>query len=124
MARKVHFTLQGKGGVGKSYVSSILVQHHHASGQPCVAIDTDPVNATLQGYKGFATRRIELMDGNTLVERRFDDLIEEIVKADQVGLDVFVLEGGLTGARLAPRSRDRLSRSGLTSAHGLLLLVR
>lgn len=82
MAKTAHFTLQGKGGVGKSYVSSLLVQHHLASKQPCIAVDTDPVNATLHGYKAFNTRRIELMDGSTLVERRFDELIESIVTED------------------------------------------
>jgi hypothetical protein len=82
VARTAHFTLQGKGGVGKSYVSSLLVQYHRASQQPCIAVDTDPVNATLYGYSAFSTRRIELMDGSTLVERRFDELIEEIVTQD------------------------------------------
>jgi hypothetical protein len=90
MVRTAHFTLQGKGGVGKSYVSSLLIQHHHASKQPCIAIDTDPVNATLYGYKAFNTRRIELMDGSTLVERRFDELIEEIVTQDSN----FVVDNG------------------------------
>jgi hypothetical protein len=36
----------------------------------------------LYGYKAFDTRRIELMDGSTLVERRFDELIEDIVSQD------------------------------------------
>jgi hypothetical protein len=82
MYRKVHFTLQGKGGVGKSYVSSLNVQHHYKAKRPCIAVDTDPVNATLCGYKAFNARRIELMDGSTLVERRFDELMEEIVEND------------------------------------------
>ena len=90
MARTVHFVLQGKGGVGKSYVSSLLVQHHHASKQPVVAVDTDPVNATLCGYKAFNTRRLELMDGSTLVERRFDELMEAIVSEDSN----FVVDNG------------------------------
>ena len=51
---KVHITLQGKGGVGKSLVASLLAQHHLESGTPVVCIDTDPVNATLSGYRAFA----------------------------------------------------------------------
>lgn len=88
--RTVEFTLQGKGGVGKSLASSVRVQHLLASKRPCAAVDTDPVNATLYGYKAFETRRIELMDGNNLVERRFDKLIEDIVTEDSN----FVVDNG------------------------------
>lgn len=88
--KQVHFTLQGKGGVGKSFVSSLIAQYLHAQGEPVTAIDTDPVNATLAGYKAFDTQRLELMEGGSLVERNFDRLIERIVEDDTH----FVIDNG------------------------------
>lgn len=88
--KKVHITLQGKGGVGKSFVSSLIAQYHRAKGLPVVSIDTDPVNATLVGYKALEARRVDLMDGSTLNERRFDEMIEAIVGEDTN----FVIDNG------------------------------
>lgn len=80
--RQVHMTLQGKGGVGKSLISSIMVQYLLEKGRPVVAVDTDPVNATLFGYAAFNTQRVELMENGSLIERNFDGLIERIVEED------------------------------------------
>lgn len=87
---QVHITLQGKGGVGKSLISSLIIQYLRGAGQVVTAIDTDPVNATLAGYKAFGTQRLELMDGGSLVERNFDRLIEQIVEEDSN----FVVDNG------------------------------
>ncbi|MFT0549121.1 AAA family ATPase [Allopusillimonas ginsengisoli] len=88
--KQVHLTLQGKGGVGKSYVSSLLAQYLMAQGQPVLTVDTDPVNATLGGYKAFNAQRLELMENGTLVERHFDTLIEKVVSEDTN----FVIDNG------------------------------
>lgn len=88
--RQVHFTLQGKGGVGKSFISALLVQYLRGVGHKVTAVDTDPVNATLAGYKAFGTQRLELMEGGSLVERNFDRLIEQIVEEDSN----FVVDNG------------------------------
>lgn len=80
--KHVHLTLQGKGGVGKSLVSSLVTQYLRAKGEPVAVIDTDPVNATLAGYKAFDAQRLKLMEGGTLIERNFDDLIERVVAED------------------------------------------
>jgi hypothetical protein len=87
---KVHITLQGKGGVGKSFVASLLAQHHIESGTPVVCIDTDPVNATLFGYRAFGTRRVELMRGSQLDSRRFDAMMEQILSEETS----FVVDNG------------------------------
>ncbi|ANK24994.1 conjugal transfer protein TraL [Escherichia coli] len=90
LARQVHFTLQGKGGVGKSFISSLLVQYIDGKGLPVTAVDTDPVNATLAGYKAFNTQRLELMENGSLIERNFDRLIEQVVEEDTN----FVIDNG------------------------------
>ncbi|CDG90609.1 conjugal transfer protein TraL [Xenorhabdus bovienii] len=88
--KQVHFTLQGKGGVGKSYISSLLIQFLQSKGEAVMAIDTDPVNATLAGYKAFGAQRLELMKDGSVVERNFDRLIEQIVEEDTN----FVIDNG------------------------------
>lgn len=88
--KQVHITLQGKGGVGKSFVSSLLVQHMRAKGEPVVAVDTDPVNATLAGYGAFGARRLELMEAGSLNERKFDALVEQVLSEDTN----FVIDNG------------------------------
>lgn len=83
---QVHLTLQGKGGVGKSFISAILVQYfcRKTSGQ-VQAFDTDPVNDTLSQYEGFATERIDILDsGNNINAREFDGLVEKILATDSV----------------------------------------
>lgn len=88
--KQVHFTLQGKGGVGKTFVSSLIAQYLRSKGEPVVIIDTDPVNATLSGYAAFDTQRLELMEGGSLIERNFDALIEQVVEEDSN----FVIDNG------------------------------
>lgn len=85
---QVHFVLQGKGGVGKSFVASLLIQYLRSKGEPVIAVDTDPVNATLTGYKAYDTRQIVLLQDNRLLEEGFDDLMELIKdSSDNIVID-------------------------------------
>ena len=43
----IHVSLQGKGGVGKSLIASVLAQYFITQGHRVQCIDTDPVNHTL-----------------------------------------------------------------------------
>lgn len=43
---------------------------------PVAAIDTDPVNRTLAGYKEFDVKVLSIMDGTDFDSRMFDQLIE------------------------------------------------
>lgn len=57
----VHFIQQGKGDVGKSVIASFLYQVLRHQGKDVVAFDTDPVNATLLGYKEFKVIPIDIV---------------------------------------------------------------
>ena len=58
----VHFTLQGKGGVGKSLVSSLLAQYFQSiEGCTVKCVDTDPVNQTLANYKALNAQHVQLI---------------------------------------------------------------
>ncbi len=80
--KHLHMILQGKGGVGKSYVASLLTQHYLARGLTPICIDTDPVNATFASYKSLNVNRLELMIGDDLDPRAFDQLVEQVMSAD------------------------------------------
>jgi hypothetical protein len=75
---KIHIVLQGKGGVGKSMIASAIAQYKASKGQSPLCIDTDPVNATFEGYKALKARRLNIMDGDEINTRNFDALVELI----------------------------------------------
>jgi hypothetical protein len=70
--------LQGKGGVGKSLVASLLFQYLKENGLPVKGCDTDPVNSTFSGYKEFDVLSLDIMNGDDIDQRRFDQLVEEL----------------------------------------------
>ena len=78
----IHFVLQGKGGVGKSYVSSLLGQFFSdTSTLPLYCADTDPVNQTFAGYGRFKAQKVDIMNEDKNIDQRaFDKLIEHIVE--------------------------------------------
>ena len=90
---KVHMILQGKGGVGKSLIASILAQHYYAKKKDILCIDTDPVNATFYGFKKLNVTRLDLMDGDNVDPRKFDHLVEMITKSKS---DVIIDNGAST----------------------------
>lgn len=72
--------LQGKGGVGKSLISSLIAQYMASNGQIPLCVDTDPVNASFFGYKALKVRRLEIMEGDEVNTRNFDELVEWIAE--------------------------------------------
>jgi len=90
---KIHMILQGKGGVGKSFISSTLAQHKIAKGKNPLCIDTDPVNATFYGFKQLNVKQINVMNQDEIDPRKFDDLIELIAKTEN---DVIIDNGAST----------------------------
>jgi hypothetical protein len=82
----IHIVLQGKGGVGKSFVAAHLAQYFVDQGLPTAAFDSDPVTPTLANYQALEVRYINFMnDEDDLDVRQFDVLASEIVdSSDQV----------------------------------------
>ena len=79
---KVHLILQGKGGVGKSMIAAMLAQYKKSKGITPLCIDTDPVNATFEGYKSLNVKRINIMENDEINTRNFDSLVELIARAE------------------------------------------
>jgi hypothetical protein len=81
--KKVHFILQGKGGIGKSFVSTLIAQYIQQQDPDVLCLDTDPINATFSSFPTLNVRSVTLLEpNNTIDERRFDDMMEEIFNAD------------------------------------------
>lgn len=79
----VHFVLQGKGGIGKSFISSLIAQYIQQESD-AVCFDTDQVNTTFAHYKAFNATHIKVTDDNGLLDTiGFDALIEKIVETDK-----------------------------------------
>lgn len=91
--KTIHLVLQGKGGVGKSLTASMIAQYIKDTGNQPVCVDTDPVNSTLSGYKDLDVKRINLMDGDEINTRRFDELVEIIAASTA---DIVVDNGAAT----------------------------
>jgi hypothetical protein len=85
---KIHMVLQGKGGVGKSFIAATLAQYKASKGQKPLCIDTDPVNATFDGYKALGVKRLQIMEGDEINPRNFDTLVELVAPSkDDVIID-------------------------------------
>ncbi len=80
----IHFILQGKGGVGKTVIAVLWYQVLSSYNFLVYAFDTDPVNATLSGYKEFQVTRLNLLneEGN-INNRNFDFLLEQLAIAPE-----------------------------------------
>src|SRR6201985_53831 len=88
----IHLTLQGKGGVGKSLVASVLAQYLREKGKEVRCIDTDPVNRTFAQYSALGADRLNLRDEHNRIEQRaFDSLIERFLTEDGA---TFVVDNG------------------------------
>jgi len=79
---RVHLTLQGKGGVGKSIVTSLLAQHQLSKHRNVLCIDTDPVNRTLGTYARLGAIELPILEHGEVKKRGFDVLMEHILAHD------------------------------------------
>jgi hypothetical protein len=84
MHNTVHFILQGKGGIGKTLVSTILAQWLQAKGDaPLRCYDTDQENTTFSRYKALNVQHIPVMtEARTIDPKRFDALMIDILEED------------------------------------------
>ena len=92
---QLYITLQAKGGVGKSYVSSILAQYFLHAGHPVRCIDTDTTNPTLLRYQPLRGEYLKLSEEHVINPRAFDRLVETLAAADDA--THFVVDVGSNG---------------------------
>ena len=78
----IHITLQGKGGIGKTMISSFLAQYLMQNGVPVNCYDADPVNASLGGFKKLNAQHVALMQNGEINSRVFDHVFEDLLSID------------------------------------------
>lgn len=79
MNNEIHFVLQGKGGVGKSFGATLIAQFLARSGK-VVCCDTDPVNATFYQYKSLDVAHFDIAEKGMVVQRSFDKLMQAVLE--------------------------------------------
>ena len=84
MHNTVHFILQGKGGIGKTLVSTILAQWLAGKDEkPLRCFDTDQENATFSRYKAMNVKHVPVMTDNRMIDpKRFDSLMIDILEEE------------------------------------------
>ena len=87
--KEVHMIVQGKGGVGKSLISTILAQYlkEQLPEENVHCFDTDPVNRTFHRYQALQTEMVDIMDEhNNINSIMFDGLVEKMIELDGIGV--------------------------------------
>jgi hypothetical protein len=91
--------LQGKGGVGKTFVASLLAQFYQERNESVVCLDTDPVNGSFSAIRALGARHVGLLAGDRVDVDALDDLVERVMTEDTH----FVIDNG--AASFVPLSR-------------------
>lgn len=88
----INLVLQGKGGVGKSFISSMLSQYFLDNKQVnFFGADTDPVNQSFANITRLNARNIEILKDGSILQSKFDSMFESIINEDQM---TFVVDNG------------------------------
>lgn len=60
--KRVNFTVNGKGGVGKTLISWVLAQYHQSTERHLYCADTDPTNASFARFTALDVKHILVTD--------------------------------------------------------------
>lgn len=78
----IHIPLQGKGGVGKSFISVLMAQKMVEDGKQPLCIDLDPASPTFSAYKSLNVKRFDIMNGEEISPLKIDPVIELVAASD------------------------------------------
>ncbi len=78
----MHIVLQGKGGVGKTLVASLIAQFLREHDRAPVCFDTDPVNSSLVSFAALEAMPVQLLTEDAINVVAVDEMVERILKAD------------------------------------------
>jgi cellulose biosynthesis protein BcsQ len=113
-SKRVHLVLQGKGGVGKTLVASLLAQYLTEAGGSVRCYDTDPVNSSFAAITALGAKPVDLLDGEQINSLEIDRLVNEWIG----GQGDIIVDNGAAG--FVPMSKylikTRLARSWLRMA--------
>jgi hypothetical protein len=78
-AADIHFVLQAKGGIGKSFAAWLLAQWHAERGIPVKSYDTDPQNETLCSFAALKAEHVQILNDEQINVEGMDRLVESII---------------------------------------------
>lgn len=93
--KSVNFIINGKGGIGKSFISSLLCQYYMEKDETVLGFDTDPNNSTLANIDAINTSFLKLLDDYGSINSRAFDGMMEIILAES-DIQHFVIDCGAT----------------------------
>lgn len=74
-----NWTIMGKGGVGKSFITWLLAQYFKSKGRNTYFADTDPNNATFSSFPEIGAEHINIQDDDlALNQGPFDEMVNQI----------------------------------------------
>lgn len=98
MKATINLILHSKGGMGKSFIASLMAQYFLHAGRTIACFDTDPSNRTFAKFKALNVKIIDIVDrfeisnhddegnetvkyvfGKKINERYFDILVEDLI---------------------------------------------
>jgi len=111
--------LQGKGGIGKTYVASLLAQFYLEAGRRVVCYDADPVNASLTAITALAARPVKLFKGDQIDVGEIDKVVAEFLTLP----DDVIVDNGASG--FVPFSRYLIENqiSDVLAGQGVQMVV-
>jgi hypothetical protein len=117
--KRVHLVLQGKGGVGKTLVASLLAQYLIETGGSVRCYDTDPVNNSFASIAALGAKPVDLLDGEQINSLEIDRLVNEWIEGDG---DVIVDNGA---AGFVPLSKYLIENevNDVLAAHGWEMVI-
>lgn len=91
MSKNLHLVIQAKGGVGKTFIASMMLQFLRERDENIQAFDVDPTNNTLSCFKSLNVSYLNLLENKRNVDvNDFDKLFDFIQSSD---CDVLVDSG-------------------------------
>lgn len=89
----IHFVMNSKGGIGKTWVATLLAQYLKKDGKLVACADTDPLTKTFFKFKSLDVAAIEIYENGKINQSKFDPIIENILSTD---CDYVIDTGGST----------------------------
>ena len=83
----INLTLQGKGGVGKSYITTIFAQYlKDYKNIEISGADTDPVNRSFAGIKKLNALPVDIIENDAISQSKFDSIFELMLTDENLSL--------------------------------------
>ncbi|MDR1345266.1 MAG: hypothetical protein LBK03_00990 [Bacteroidales bacterium] len=80
---KIHFSIQGKGGCGKTTDAAFMAQYLVNQDRYPLCLDADPVNRSFAAYKSLDVHEINVLDGNKIHPKSWDAMLNLLLQASE-----------------------------------------